>query len=345
MDNEQVMSRILTGLKPNANLHLGNYLGAVIPMVRSLNNLSTDDEMFMFIPNLHAITIATDYHKIPQNTVDNVKMYMAAGFDVDHKNLTLYRQSYVSAHAELAWILSCFTYYGEAQRMTQFKDKSSKNEQVTVGLFTYPILMAADILLYGAHYIPLGDDQRQHVELARDIAIRMNNKFETELFTVPEPWNKQLEFMGLKEGVRIRSLSRPESKMSKSENDPKGTITLSDDPAEAAKKIMSATTDSIGVVNWDWENQPGITNLMQILALLENKENEEVVAQWTGCQRYGDLKKAVATAVEVFLINFQEKLSHISDEKVFDVLQQGERKAQQIATKTLLQVQQKVGLR
>jgi len=339
------MSRILTGLKPNAGLHLGNYLGAVVPMAESIRTLKTVDEVFMFIPNLHGITVPTDYADIPRNTIDNIKMYMAGGLDITHPQLMMYRQSYISAHAELSWILSCFTYYGEAQRMTQFKDKSDQQDNVTVGLFTYPILMAADILLYNVDFVPLGDDQRQHLELTRDVAIRMNHRFEQELFVLPKPWKEQLAFMGVEEGVRIRSLAHPDKKMSKSVSDPKGTITLMDDPQAAAKKIMSATTDSVGVVHWDWHNQPGVTNLMQILGLLTQTPLADIRAKWEGCQRYGDLKKAVATSVEAFLTQFQDKVSKISDQQVMSVLESGEEKANQIAQKTLRRVQQATGMR
>jgi tryptophanyl-tRNA synthetase len=336
--------RILTGLQANSTLHIGNYLGGILPMVQLQKSLEEGDQMFMFVPNLHSFTLPTDHSKLYQQTLDNVRYYMAAGIDVENPNTFLYRQSAISAHSELAWILSCFSYMGEMNRMTQFKDKSGGHENVSVGLFTYPILMAADILLYGAEYVPVGDDQKQHLELARDIAIRMNNRFEQPLFIVPKAWNDQLKFREQSEGIRIRSLSNPEKKMSKSVADPKGTILLTDTPQEARKKIMSATTDNEANIRWDWQHQPGITNLLQLNYLLSGNTKDEVVNRWTGETMYGPLKQETADLVERFLLNIQMNIANISNQEVENVLVRGEEKAKTYAARTLVAVQKSLGL-
>jgi tryptophanyl-tRNA synthetase len=204
--------------------------------------------------------------------------------------------------------------------------------------------MAADILLYGAKWVPVGEDQRQHLELTRDLAMRLNNKF-SELLVVPESWSKQLDFTGLDKGVRVRSLRNPEKKMSKSIEDPAGTIMLSDNPEEAAKKVMSATTDSEGVINYDWDKQPGIANLMQMLSLLSNSEQEEVNSKWQGKSSYGELKAEVAMAVEDFLKDFQVKLARVDEGKLMSKLEADEAKMNDVAKATLLKVQKAVGLR
>lgn len=336
---------ILTGLQATGKIHLGNYLGAIKPMVEKQKSLEDGDKFFMFIPDLHSFTTPIDYSTLYQKVIDNLKIYLASGINSTQKNVTLYRQSHVSAHSELAWILNCFSYFGEISKMTQFKDKSqNKNQTVSVGLFTYPILMAADILLYGAEYIPLGDDQKQHLELARNLAIRFNNKFEEEVFVIPKTWQEQLDFMNLKEGVRIRSLQNPTAKMSKSVEDPKGTILLEDEPKQAVKKIMSSVTDTIESINWDWQNQPGITNLLQIYSLLSGKNLEETKQIWTGKTEYGELKKVVAKLIEEFLQDFQTKIQTYSDLEIEDILIKGEKIAKQKAQQTLLKVQQRLGL-
>jgi tryptophanyl-tRNA synthetase len=240
--------------------------------------------------------------------------------------------------------LDCFTGFGEMSRMTQFKEKSANNGQVTVGLFNYPVLMAADILLYDAKYIPVGEDQFQHLEIARDLAIRMNNKF-GDIFTVPAPTNEQSKFIKRDSGLRIRSLTDPSKKMSKSDDNEKSKILLVDNPDVAAKKIMSATTDSVGVINFDWEKQPGITSMLQMLAMLTNRDQTEVNAQWTGKTSYGEFKSAVADAVRGFLSDFQAKFNNISDEQLLSKLEQSEQALTPIANATLLRTQQVVGLR
>lgn len=341
--------RVLTGLQANNKLHIGNYLGGILPVINMQKKADNDTKFFMFVPDLHSFTLPIDYTSLYQNVLENVKIYLAAGIDPSTEKTIMYRQSYVPAHSELAWILSCFGYFGELNRMTQFKDKSVKYDNVSVGLFTYPLLMAADILLYEAEYIPVGDDQKQHLELTRDIAIRMNNKFEERypegLFVVPKPWQEQLRFMHADEGVRIRSLTEPTKKMSKSDFDEKGTIYLTDNPQYAAKKIMSSTTDSYGSVKWDWDNQPGITNLIQISYLLGNQSKEQVLDQWEGQTKYGDFKKYVSGIVETFLTDFQSRLDMYSQDQIEKILIGGETRANQIAMRVLNKTQNAVGLR
>lgn len=337
---------ILTGLRSNANLTLGNYLGAIKPMLDRQEKLSDEDKFFLFAPDLHSFVTPIDHSKLYGQTLENAKIYLASGIDPNRKNVFLFRQSHVSAHSELTWILSCYSYFGEMSKMTQFKDKSSvKGQNVNVGLFTYPILMACDILLYNAEYVPLGDDQKQHLELARDLAIRFNHKFDQEIFVVPKPWKEQLEFTSRDQGIRIRSLQNPESKMSKSVDDPKGTILLIDEPKAAAKKIMGAVTDDLGLINWDWEKQPGITNLLQIFALFTDTSFTETANLWNGKTSYGELKKTVAELIENFLTDFQTKIATITDEQAEKVLRDGEREANMIAGETLLRAQIAVGVR
>jgi tryptophanyl-tRNA synthetase len=245
----------------------------------------------------------------------------------------------------LTWILDCFTYTGEMARMIQFKDKSrEQGDTVTMGLYNYPVLMAADILLYNAKYVPVGEDQFQHIEITRDIATRMNNKF-GELFTIPESTKKQTEFIQRDNGLRIRSLTDPTKKMSKSSSDDKSKILLSDTPEEARAKIMAATTDSIGTINFNWDAQPGITSLLQILSLLTGRSQDEVNAEWVGHDRYGTFKNAVAEVVANFLVEFQAHYQRISDEELTAKLESSEKVMNGVANQTLLRVQQAVGLR
>lgn len=228
--------------------------------------------------------------------------------------------------------------------MTEFKDKSDNQANVSVGLFNYPVLMAADILLYGAKWVPVGEDQRQHLELTRDLALRMNNKF-GELFVVPNEWQKQLEFVGLDRGTRIRSLRNPEKKMSKSVEDPAGTVMLTDKPDEAAAKIMSATTDSENKINYDWDKQPGVSNLLQMLALSQGRSQTEVNEQWQGKSAYGDLKKEVAGSIKTLLTELQGKLADVDESKMIARLEAAEADMAKVATETLAKVQKAVGLR
>lgn len=311
---------------------------------------SDTHDMFFFVPDLHSFTTPIDHNTLYEHTLRNLKYYAAAGMDFWAQGTHIYRQSYIPAHSELTWILDCFAYMGEMGRMTQFKDKAEGQANVSVGLLNYPVLMAADILLYNAKYIPLGDDQKQHLELARDLGMRINNKFADVMpggvfAVIPEEWKAQLAFAKRDSGVRIRSLRNPDKKMSKSVDDPAGTIGMTDSPAEAAKKVMSATTDSVGEINFDWENQPGITNLLQILALMSRRPIAEVASEWKGRSSYGELKKAVADHVESFLHDFQSRVSSIDEAKLIAKLEEDERKVSEIANATLLRAQQAVGLR
>ncbi|MCQ2571156.1 MAG: tryptophan--tRNA ligase [Candidatus Saccharibacteria bacterium] len=340
------MQTILTGVRANEEPTIGNFLGAYKSMVNLANEHASDSHINMFVPDLHSFTTPIDHSKLYDQVIKGIKYYLAAGLDANNPNIHIYRQSRVHAHSELAWILDCFTYFGEASRMTQFKEKSEEHaDSITVGLFNYPILMAADILLYDAKYIPLGEDQFQHLELTRDIATRMNNKFNQELFTIPAPEKEQVKFMHLEKGLRIRSLVDPAKKMSKSSTNEKSKISLSDDPQQAYKKIMSATTDSEGVIRFDMINQPGISNLLTIETLLTDRDIQDVISDWAGQTSYGDLKRKVAETVKNFLADFQEKVSQISDEEVEQVLARGEAYANSVADQKLALVQKAVGLR
>lgn len=337
---------ILTGIRSNDEPTIGNYLGAILPMVDMAKKHAGDFKINMFVPDLHSFTTPIEHGGLYNQTLRNIKLFIAAGLPIEHEDVFIYRQSYIPAHSELAWILSCFVGFGEAARMVEFKDKSARvgDDRVTVGLFNYPILMAADILLYGAKWVPVGEDQRQHLELARDIAIRFNNKF-SETFVVPNDIKSQSNFIDRDSAPRVRSLRNPDKKMSKSINDPAGTILLSDNPEEAAKKVMGATTDSIGKINFDWQQQPGVTNLLQMLALLSGKPQEEINAQWIGKEQYGDLKKAVAQEVNHSLTSLQESLTRLDDNEVQNKLTGSESEMDKVASQTLTAVQQKVGLR
>ena len=335
---------ILTGIRSNEEPTLGNYLGAFVPMVQLQQHYAGRYQLNMFVPDLHSFTTPIDHTTLYENTLTNLKYFIAAGLDITDEHTFLYRQSFIPAHSELTWILDCFTGFGEMSRMTQFKEKSADTNNVTVGLFNYPVLMAADILLYNARWVPVGEDQFQHLEITRDIALRMNHKF-GELFTVPEPTAKQTAFIQRDTGLRIRSLTNPEKKMSKSSTDQKSKINLADTPAQARKKIMAATTDSLGVINFDWQRQPGITNLLQLLAILTNRPQAEVNAEWVGQTQYGPLKRAVAEAVAAFLTDFQTRLANISNETLLATLERSERAMNEVANTTLLRVQKAVGLR
>ena len=336
---------ILTGIRSNEEPTLGNYLGAFLPMVEMQRKYAGQYQINMFVPDLHSFTTPIDHDTLFANTLHNLKYFIAAGLNVDDPNTFIYRQSYIPAHSELTWILDCFTYVGEMSRMTQFKDKSSEHSSsVTMGLMNYPVLMAADILLYNAKYVPVGEDQFQHLEITRDIAERFNNKF-GEVFVIPEATSKQTKFINRQSGLRIRSLTDPTKKMSKSSDDQKSKINLSDTPEQAYKKIMSATTDSVGIVNFDWDSQPGVTNLLQLLSLTSGLDQETVNAQWTGQTQYGSLKQAVAQSVSDFLANFSSRYDEISDDKLLGLLANSEREMSIIANQTLLRAQQAVGLR
>lgn len=336
------MKTILTGIRSNSVLTLGNYLGALLPMVRLANAHSKDSNINIFVPDLHSIISDID-GDLQQNIIRTIKYYLAAGLELN-SNIHIYRQSYVPAHSELCWILDCVATMGETSRMIQYKEKSKGQESCNVGIFNYPILMAADILLYDAEYIPLGEDQFQHIELTRNLAIRFNNRF-GEIFTVPAKTADQVKFMGVSDGLRIRDLLNPEKKMSKSTKAENSKIMLDDDPARAAKKIMSATTDSIGKIKYDMWGQPGISNLLQIEALVTDTPLQDVISTWAGETRYGELKKKVASSVSEMLTIFQAKLAEISDTEVYTLLEAGEKYANEVANAKLHEVQRAFGLR
>jgi tryptophanyl-tRNA synthetase len=337
---------ILTGLRANNNLTIGNYFGAMLPIVDMAKKRSADYQVNMFIPDLHSITTPVDYKAINRQILLTAKHFVAAGLPLDNPDIHLYRQSYIPAHSELAWILDCFTGIGEMSRMTQFKDKSEGlgDDRVSVGLFNYPVLMAADMLLYGSEYVPVGDDQTQHLEFTRDIGERMNKQF-GELFVIPKSVKEQHAFFGKEQGLRIKDLQDPTKKMSKSDESGKGVIFLSDSPEAAARKVMGAVTDEEAYVRLDRQKQPGISNLLEILALLQSRSLEEVSAEFEGQTRYGDFKAVVAEEVRRFLIDFQKKLQDVDEAEVFKKLENSEQALAITANATLLRAQQAVGLR
>lgn len=337
---------ILTGIRANNDLHIGNYFGAMLPIIDMAVHRADEFDINLFIPDLHSFTTPIDHSQLYESIMHNACVYAAAGLPLDHDSIHLYRQSHVPAHSELTVLLNNFVGFGEMERMTQFKDRTTKlsNDRVSVGLFDYPVLMASDILLYGTQYVPVGDDQTQHLEITRDIAERMNSKF-GELFVVPEPVKKQHEFFGKDQGLRIKDLLDPTKKMSKSDDTGKGVIFLSDDPEIARKKIMGATTDDRASVNYDKVNQPGISNLIDILALLRGATPEKVETEYKGMDRYGDFKKIVADEMAVFLTDFQARLASVDDTAVLAKLESSERAMNEVASATLLHVQKAVGLR
>jgi len=328
---EAIMKRMLSGIKPTGQLTLGNYIGAL----RNFVKYQDDYEMVVFIANLHCITEYQDPEDLRKNLTDAVALYMACGLDPEKS--VIFLQTDVHSHAELGYILACNTYLGELNRMTQFKDKTAKGEKnMTAGLYTYPCLMAADILLYNANYVPVGEDQKQHVELCRDIAQRFNNRY-GETFVVPEP-------LIAKVGARIMSLSDPSKKMSKSEETNKGCIYLLDDLKSARKKIMSAVTDSVGIIQLDKENQPGLYNLIEIASALSGRSMEEIVDEFSG-EGYGKLKGYVADVVCAELEKIQNRYREIIEShQIEKVLNEGALKASSIADRTLEEVKKKIGL-
>ncbi|MGH7157944.1 MAG: tryptophan--tRNA ligase [Candidatus Saccharimonadales bacterium] len=337
---------ILTGLRANNDLHIGNYLGALLPLIDMAKKRAGEYRVNLFVPDLHSFTTPVDHSQLYANIMQNIRVFVAAGLPLDHNDVYVYRQSHVPAHSELTWILDCFTGVGEMNRMTQFKDKSAKlnEDRISVGLFHYPVLMAADILLYSAAYVPVGDDQTQHLEFTRDLAERMNNRF-GDLFIVPAPVPKQHEFFGKDQGLRIKDLADPTKKMSKSDETGKGVIFLSDSPEVAAKKIMSAATDSFRQIKYDTKERPGISNLLQILALFSGRDLPDILAEYEGQTTYGGLKKAAAEAVGKFLVDFQQKLASVDEQAVHVKLEKDEAYMREQADVTLRKVQQAVGLR
>lgn len=321
--------RIFSGAQPTGELHIGNYLGALKNWV----NLQDQYESFYCIVNLHAVTLPQNPAVLRQKTLDLARIYLAAG--VDPNEATIFIQSDVSEHAELAWVLACNARMGELERMTQFKDKGKGNrERAGVGLFTYPVLMAADILLYQTHLVPVGKDQKQHLELSRDLAIRFNRDF-GETFVVPEPYIPPV-------GANILSLQDPTKKMSKSDENPNGSIFLLDDPDVIAKKFKKAVTDSGTEITFE-DERPAIKNLLTIYQLMTGKSPDECVAHFAG-KGYGHFKTETAEAVIEVLRPFQEKARGYSDEELTRILKNGAEKARTIARQTLRDVYAKMGI-
>jgi len=322
---------IFSGMQPSGSLTLGNYLGALKNWV----NLQNEYDCYYCVVNMHAITVPKEPKDLRRNTLEVLANYIAAGLDPEL--VTLFIQSHVSAHAELSWILNCFTYYGELGRMTQFKDKSKKldNNAITAGLFTYPTLMVADILLYQADLVPVGEDQRQHLELTRDVAQRFNNRF-SETFKVPEPFIS-------KEGAKIMSLQDPGSKMSKSDSNDNSYILLMDEPDVIRRKLKKAVTDSIGIVGYN-DEQPGVKNLINIYSKISNKTTEEIVSNYEG-KGYAQFKDDVAEVIIGEIKPIQDKIDYLLKNKDYleKIYIMGAEKAEEKARKTLRKVQKKVG--
>ena len=333
MENETAVKKVmLSGIQPSGDLHLGNYLGAV----KNWAELPDQFDCFYFMADLHTLTVRQDPAQFRRRATAQLAQYIACGLD-PQKN-TLFLQSHVHEHAELGWILNCYTMFGELSRMTQFKDKSAKNaDNINGGLFTYPALMAADILLYQADYVPVGEDQKQHCELTRDVAIRFNNLY-GETFKVPEAYIPKV-------GARIMSLSNPMSKMSKS--DPNGCVFLLDKPEDIARKFKRAITDSDSerCVRFDAETKPGVSNLMNIYSSVTGKSFSEIEREFEG-QGYGVFKPAVGEAVIETLRPIREEAERMIADKAYlkDVYTDGAQRASAVARRTLRKVYKKVGL-
>lgn len=327
IDNKKVL---FSGMQATGNLTLGNYLGALKNWV----TLSEEYECFYSVVDMHSITVRQDPATLRKRARALLTLYIAAGLDPE-KNC-IYYQSHVSGHAELAWILNCYTYMGELNRMTQFKDKAAKHaDNINAGLFTYPVLMAADILLYQADVVPVGIDQMQHLELTRDVAQRFNGIY-GDVFTIPEA------YIG-KTGAKIMSLQDPSKKMSKSDENPNGSIYLMDDPDTIRRKCKRAVTDSVGVIQYT-DEQPGLRNLLDIYCACTNKTPEEAVREFEG-QGYGQLKEAVGEAVVAVLEPLQKRVAELEKDKAYidGIIKNNAEKAGYYANKTLRKVQRKIG--
>lgn len=324
------MTRVFSGMQPSGDPHLGNLLGAIDLWVTEA--AGSDSESYFCVVDLHSITLPQDPADLRRRTLDLAATFLAMGLDPEVS--TLFLQSRVSAHRELSWLLECTVAYGELQRMTQFKDKSSRGEFVSAGLFTYPALMAADILLYDIDEVPVGDDQRQHLELTRDVAERFNHRY-GDTFVVPEAVYRT-------SGARIMDLQHPDRKMSKSLDSPGGTILLSDDDDTVVRKIKRAVTDNDAEVRFDPEAKPGVSNLLSILAACSGSEPAALATEHT---RYGDLKGAVAESVVEFLRPVRERHAELLDDPahIVDVLERGADRARGVAAATLARAEAAMG--
>ncbi len=332
MENENKKKIMLSGIQPSGDLHLGNYLGAV----KNWGARAEEFDCYYFMADLHTLTVRQDPKLLRRRSLEQLAQYIACGIDPE-KNV-LFLQSHVHEHAELGWILNCYTMFGELNRMTQFKDKCAKNaDNINGGLFTYPSLMAADILLYQADFVPVGEDQRQHCELTRDIAVRFNNIY-GETFKVPEAYVP-------KAGARVMGLGNPSAKMSKS--DPNGCVFLMEKPEDIARKFKRAVTDSDteGCVHFDMADKPGVSNLMNIYSAVTGKSFEEIEREFSGCG-YGVFKPAVGDAVIETLRPIREEATRLLEDKAYlcSVYTEGAQRASNIARKTLRKVYKKVGL-
>ena len=326
------LPRILSGMQPTSDsLHLGNYLGALVNWVK----LQDEFDAYYFVADLHALTVPTEPAVLRQRTRVTAAQFLAGG--VDPKRSAVFCQSHVTEHAELGWVMNCLTGDGEARRMTQFKDKVAKGQNANVGLLTYPMLMAADILMYDAAYVPVGEDQRQHLEITRDLAERFNTRF-GETLVVPDAYI-------VKGAAKIMDLQDPTSKMSKTGSSPKGLIDLMEDPARIAKNIRSAVTDTDGEVRYDPENKPGVSNLLVIHSVLSGTPVEEVAAAFAG-RGYGDLKKEVADVVVERLTPFQQRMTELLDDpaELDRILADGADRAREVARATMARVRAAAGL-
>ena len=328
---EETKKRMLSGIQPSGDLHLGNYLGAI----KNWADRADEFECYYFMADMHTLTVRQVPADLRRRTMEQLAQYIACGLDPE-KN-TLFIQSHVPQHAQLNWILCCYTMFGELSRMTQFKDKSARNaDNINAGLFTYPCLMAADILLYQPDYVPVGEDQKQHVELTRDIAHRFNGVY-GDVFRIPEP------YIG-KVGARVMSLTSPENKMSKSDKDPNGCVYLMERPEDIARKFKRAVTDSETSVRYDPEKKPGIANLMQIYSSATGRTYEAIEREFDG-RGYGDFKKAVGESVVELCRPIREEAARLLKDKAYleSVYRAGAEKASYIANKTLRKVYKKVG--
>ncbi len=322
--------RILTGLQPTGVITLGNYIGAI----KQMKELQAKYDSFLFVADMHAITIPQDKDKLPQNIRSLIALYLACGIDPNQN--TIYIQSENIYHANVSWMLECNTYYGELSRMTQFKDKSRKNANFTSGLLTYPVLMAADILIYDADYVPVGIDQKQHVELARDIAIRFNKKY-GDTFKIPEAYINDT-------ATKIMDLQDPTKKMSKSSDNPKGIIRLLDNLDDVRTKIMKATTDSDNTIKYDPQTKPGISNLINIYASLTNTSINDIEDKFKDAN-YGTFKKEVANVVCQELTTIQDKYNKLLNSQELDqILNEGRDKTMAIAKEKYELMKEKIGL-
>jgi len=321
---------VFSGMQPSGALTLGNYLGAM----RNFVTLQHQAQCFFCVVDLHALTVPQEPALLMRQTLDLARLYVAAG--IDPSVATIFVQSHVPAHAEFGWLMECSSYVGELKRMTQFKDKSKKAEVVTTGLMTYPCLMAADILLYQTTHVPVGEDQKQHLELSRDLALRLNHRF-GDFLTVPEPY-----IPSRKGGGRIMSLTDPTKKMSKSLEDPNGNIYLLDDAKTIQNKVKRAVTDLGREVKYDEKNKPGISNLMVLLSLCTGQKMDEISARYDG---YGQFKKDVAEAIIATLEPLQKRFAELSEPGVIEeILFDGAQKAEAVANVNLALLRSKMGM-